>query len=69
MSTRNRTGVRLFTLLRVRSAALAGLLALTALAVLAAPAQASEAIDSFESTISSQQAGGHPDLFSQLHVG
>jgi hypothetical protein len=47
---------------RARHVLLAALVSLATAVVVAAPAQASQAIDSFSATISSNQAGDHPDI-------
>jgi hypothetical protein len=51
---------------RAVRAVLAMALSLTAVMALALPAQASEAIDSFSASISTTQAGGHPDFQTEF---
>lgn len=53
---------------RVLRLALGLALGLLALAAFAGPAQASEAIESFNTTSSSTQAGGHPDLSTSFNL-
>jgi hypothetical protein len=66
MSMQKATGARHRLRRRARRAVPAGLLSLAAAAALCAPAHASQAIDSFSSTISTQQAGDHPDVTTEF---
>jgi hypothetical protein len=62
MTTQNMTSARHSSPRRARRAVLAGLLSLVAAAAFTAPAQATQGIGSFEASISTQQAGAHPDV-------
>ena len=65
MSTQT-TSARRLSPRRALRTALAASLSLAAAVALAAPAQASEAIDSFSTSISTTQAGGHPDFQTEF---
>jgi hypothetical protein len=49
-------------------AALAGVISLLAVVALASPAQAAEGIDAFSSSLSTQQAGDHPDVTTSFRL-